>query len=140
MPFGRVSLVCGIDEEFRTFLDSQLDVAGDLVAVYTGDQRTHLGAGLGAVGDLEFCDAFSHAREQGLGGSVSHGNGDRDRHAALARGTEGRAGERVGRLVHVGIRHDDHVVLRPAQRLHPLAGAGAAAVDVLRHRRWSRQS
>ena len=42
---GNVSLVWRIDEELRTFLDAQLDVTGDLVAVDPGDQRTHLGAG-----------------------------------------------------------------------------------------------
>ena len=73
-----------------------------------------------------------HAREQRLGGAVSDGDGDGDGHAALAGGTVGCAGERVGRLVHVGVGHDDHVVLRPAQGLHPLAGLRAAAIDVLR--------
>src|SRR5580704_6201150 len=123
-----------IDEECCSFFDAQFDITGDLVAVYARNQWAHFRARLRAIGDLEARDALFHAREQGLGGAIADRNGHRDRHAALARGTEGRARERVGRLVHVRIRHHDHVVLRPAQRLYALAGRGAAAVDILSNR------
>ena len=63
-------------QEFRALFHSQLDISGDLVAVHTGDEGTHLGAGLCAIGDLELGDARSHACEQGLSGAVSHRNGD----------------------------------------------------------------
>ena len=54
------------------------------------------------------------------------------RHAALARGAEGRADDVVDRLVDHGVGHDDHVVLGAAERLHALAGARGALVDELR--------
>ena len=71
---------------------------------------------------LSLRDAFLHAREQGLGGAVSHRHGDRDGHAPLPGRAISRAGQRVGGLVHIRIGHHDHVVLRPAQSLHPLTG------------------
>ena len=40
----------------------------------------------------------------------------------------------VDRLVDHGVRHDHHVVLGPAERLHALAGLGRALVDEPRHR------
>ncbi len=59
------------------------------------------------------------------------GDGDRDGHAALASGSIGRAHQPVDRLVEVGVRHDDQVVLRAAQRLDALAGVRGGPVDVL---------
>ena len=129
-----------IDKELRSFFDAQVDIAGNLVTVDPGDQRTHLRAGRGAVGDLEARDTLLHPREQCLGRTFADGDRHRDRHASLARRTEGCARERVRRLVHVRIRHDDHVILRAAQGLHALAGGRAAAIHVFRNRRRAHET
>ena len=66
----------------------------------------------------------AHARRQPLDqrvADVADRDRDGDRHAALACRAVSRAHQRVGRLVEVGVGHHDHVVLRAAQRLHPLA-------------------
>jgi len=46
-----------------------------------------------------------------------------------------RADQRIDGLVHVGIRHDDGVVLGAAKTLRTLAGGGGALIDILRDRR-----
>jgi hypothetical protein len=51
------------------------------------------------------------------------GNGDRYRHATLSGRAVGGAHDRVDRLVEIGVRHDDHVVLRAAERLESSACA-----------------
>ena len=55
---------------------------------------------------------------------------NRDRHAALPGRTVGRGDRGVGGRVDVGIGQHDHVVLRPTERLHPLAVGRAGLVDV----------
>ena len=47
-----------------------------------------------------------------------HRHRDRNRHATFARRAVSRADQGVDRLVHVGVRHDDHVVLGAAEALH----------------------
>ena len=52
----------------------------------------------------------------------------------------GGAHQRVGRLVEIGVRHHDHVVLGAAQRLHAFAGRRGGRIDVFGDRASSRQS
>ncbi len=73
--------------------------------------------------------------DQPVGRLLADRHRDRDRHAALAGRAVARAHQRVDGLVHVGVRHDDHVVLGAAQRLHALARRASPAVDVLGDRR-----
>ena len=74
-------------------------------------------------------------RHQRVGHRVTNGHRHRDRYAAFAGGAVGRADERVGRLVEVGVRQDHHVVLRAAEGLDALAGGRAPRIDVLGDRR-----
>ena len=85
-----------------------------------GDERPHLGLGVGAGPDLQ----RAHPRHQlvhQLVADPADRDRDRHRHAALAGGAVGRAHQRVGRLVEIGVGHHDHVVLGAAQRLHALS-------------------
>ena len=61
---------------------------------------------------------------------LADGDRHRDGHAALACRTIGCTHHRVGCLVHIGIGHDDHVVLGPAESLHALILRGARVIDV----------
>ena len=61
-------------------------------------------------------------------------------HAPLPGAAEGRRLHRPGRLVEVGVGHDDQVVLGPARRLHPLAVPGAGLVDMPCHWPSSRRT
>ena len=97
---------------------------------WRGDQRPHLGLGVGAGADLQ----RAHPRHQLVHqrvADVADRDRDRDRHAALAGRAVGRAHQRVGRLVEIGVGHHHHVVLGAAQRLHALAVLRGGRVDVL---------
>ena len=80
-------------------------------------------------------DARNQFLHQPVGRGLADGHRDRDRHAALAGRAVARADQRIDGLVHVGIRHDDGVVLGAAKALRALAGGGGALIDILRDRR-----
>ena len=110
------------------------EVRRDLVAVLTGDQRAHLRLGLRAVTDRDLLGPVADRLDERVG-DLADGDDDRNRHAALAcRAVPGGDGG-VGGHVHVGVRQDDHVVLRAGERLHPLARLRPRLVDVFRDRR-----
>ncbi|KAG0920997.1 hypothetical protein G6F31_020507 [Rhizopus arrhizus] len=99
-----------------------------------GDQRAHFCIRLHAVLD----DQRLHARDQAfddLVGHVANDDGYRDRHAALAGRAIGRAHQRVGDLVQVGVGHAHQVVLGAAQGLYALAALCAFGIDVFGDRR-----
>src|ERR1035437_9639521 len=56
------------------------------------------------------------------------------RASTLASGAESGANDGFDGLRHIGVGHDDEVILGAAQGLHALAFGGGGAVDVLRHR------
>ena len=97
-----------------------------------GDQRAHLDTGRQTRPDLEFAGARRQAFDQSIG-HVADRDGDRDRHAALARRTVGGTDQCVDGLVEVDIGHDDEVVLGTAERLDALAGGATGSVDGLGH-------
>jgi hypothetical protein len=105
-----------------------------------GHHRTHLGRLVGRRADLERLDTGLELGNQRVGSLLAHGDGDRDRHAALARRTVACAHQRVGGLFHVGVGHDHHVVLGAAQRLHALSVGGAARIDIFGDRRGADES
>ena len=107
--------------------------AGDLVAVLARHERAHLDALLEAVADLDLRQAQLDRVDE-LVARVADGHDLGDRHAALAGRAVGRAHRRVGGHVDVGVGEDDHVVLRPAERLHALAVLRPGLVDVARDR------
>ena len=100
-----------------------------------GDERAHLGVRVGGRADLQRPHLRRQRLDQRFGRLLADRDGDRDRHAALAGRAVARAHQRVGRLVHVGVGHDDHVVLGAAERLHALTRRRAARVDVVGDRR-----
>ena len=95
-----------------------------------GDQRAHLGFAVGGRADLQSADARGERLDQPVGGLLADRNRNRDRHAALAGRAVAGAHQRVGRLVDVGVGHDDHVVLGAAERLDALPVSGAGPVDI----------
>ena len=123
-----------VDDELRAFLDAGLDVAEHALAMLARDERAHVGAFGRAGQDLDRRELGLQRRDQPVA-RIADGDGDRDRHAALAGGAVGRARERVRDGRGIRIRHDDHVVLGAAERLHALAGLRARAIHVLGDRR-----
>jgi hypothetical protein len=124
-----------VDDEFGAFLHADVDVAEHLLHVLLGDQRPHLGVRIGRRADLQRAHPRRQRLDQLVGGLLAHRHRHRNRHAALAGRAVAGAHQRVGRLVHVGVGHHDHVVLGAAERLHALAVVRAGPVDVLGDRR-----
>ncbi len=118
----------------RAGLGAGLDVARHLVPVLGRDQRAHVGARLGAVADLQLREPRRDGVDEPVG-DVTHRDGHRDRHAALACRAVGGRDRGVGGEVDVGVGQHHHVVLRAAEGLDPLAVPGAGLVDVAGDRR-----
>ena len=127
--------VTAIDDQFRPLVHTGFHQPQDVFLGRLGDNGAVIHVVAGGVGaDLQFLDPRDQLFDQAVGGFVAHRHGDRDCHAAFARSPIARTDQRVGGLVHVGIRHDDHVVLGPAKALHALAGRAATGIDVFRDR------
>ena len=99
-----------------------------------GDERAHLDAVIEAVADLDLRQPRLDRLDE-LSSRVADRDDLGDRHAALAGRAVRGADRRIGGHVDVGVGEDDHVVLRPAERLHALAVLRAGLVDVARDRR-----
>ena len=122
-----------IDHGLCAFRNALADQAFDALLRHARDDRAHLGVKLVALAHFQGLHALAQLRHQGVG-HVAHGDGHRDRHAALTGRAIGRADQRVHHLADVGVQHDHEVALGTAQGLHALAVADAFGVDVLGHR------
>ena len=98
-----------------------------------GDERAHFGSCVSTRADLDLRESGRDGLDERIG-DIADGNDDGDRHAALARGAVCSAYRRISCHVDIGIREDDHVVLRAAERLNALAVRGSGGVDVARDR------
>ncbi len=76
--------VAAVDEEGCAFGAAEVEVTVDAIEVLTGDEWAEVGFGFGAGGDLQGSDAWAELFDEGVGGGVGDGHGDRDGHAALA--------------------------------------------------------
>ena len=90
--------------------------------MHAGHQRSHFDVRRIASTNFQLLRALQHPRHQFVGAGAD-GDGDRNRHAALAGGTVGGADQRIGGAVEVGVGHHHHVVLRPAQVVDAAADA-----------------
>src|SRR5580692_3627598 len=122
--------IAAVDHELGAFLDALIDIAADLVEELPGHHRAVVGLRVGRGADLEAFDAGDQFFHQNVGSLLADRHGDRHRHAALAGGAVAGADQRIDRLVHVGVRHHDHVVLGAAKALHPFAVGGAGRVNI----------
>ena len=123
--------IAAVDNQFRAFLDAEVDVAAHFRQMFGGDQRPHLGFLIDAWGNLQRAHPW---RQFGYEFVARRSDCDRNghRHATLPGGAIGGAHQRIHGIVDIGVGHHHHVVLRPAQRLHALTGGGAALVDGFR--------
>ena len=124
-----------IDDHLGAVLLALVDITLDAFLRCGGDDRAHLDTRLVILADLQRPHLWRQLRHKAVRRLVANRQHRRDRHAALAGRAIGRAHRRVDSLVHIGVGHDDHVVLRPAQRLHPLAVRTATRIDILADRR-----
>ena len=127
--------VAAVDDQLGAFLDADIDIVLDAVQRLPGDQRAEIGRRVGRRTDLQALDARDQLVHQPVGRVLADRHGDRDRHAALAGRAVAGADQRIDGLVHVGVGHDDHVVLGAAEALRALAVRRRPRIDVLRDRR-----
>ena len=120
-----------VDDQLRALVDAGLDVACDLVAMGLVDHRPVLRSRIAGDTNLHRLDFSDHALTQFVSSLLADRHDDRERHAAFARRAEGGASEVLHDLVHVGVRHDDAVVLRPTHRLHALTVGCAGVINVV---------
>lgn len=124
-----------VDDELGTFLDALGDVAVDAVACGGRHERTEVGLLVGTGTDAQIGDTFGELGDEPVRGLLTDGHRDGQGHAAFACGPVRGADERISDLVHVGVGHDDRVVLGAAEALGALAVLRGGLVDVLRDRR-----
>ena len=123
-----------IDNEIGSFVHAKIDVAANFLVVSLRDQGSHVVTVVDAGADFQVRDLLLQLLDNGIGCVITDADGYRNRHAAFATGTEGRTHQRADSIVDIGVRHDDRVILCPAQRLHSLAVFRAGGVDVLGNR------
>ncbi len=131
-----------VDHQLRALRDAAIRPAPGCRSLRRrGDHRAEIHIVSGGIGaDLQLLDPRDQPLDQRVGRRLAHRHRDRDRHAAFARRAIARAHQRIRRLVQVGVRHDDHVVLGAAEALHALAVRAAAAIDVFARSGSSRRS
>ena len=120
-----------IQDEPGAFVDTHLDIAFNLRLVHGGDDRPVMRILVGRDADLQLLRLGCHPLDELIGRLLAHRHGHRQRHAAFAGRAIGCADDVFHRLLHVGVRQDDTVVLRAAHRLHALSVGGARRINVL---------
>ena len=111
-----------VDDQFGAGVDPGLHVAGDLVPVLPGDQRSHVAAPAAVTG-AQGGHPLGDLADQLVGDGIDREQ-RADRHAPLAGATAETAVDRgVRGQVQVRVRQHQHVVLRAAEGLHPFAVA-----------------
>jgi len=101
--------------------------------VLAGHERPHLDVGLEAVADLDVREPVVDRLDEPIR-RISDGHDLGDRHAPFTGRAVRRAHGSIGSHVDVGVREDDHVVLRAAERLDTLPMLRAVLIDVTRDR------
>ena len=121
--------IAAVDNEVGALFDAEIDVALDACLACASPVTSGPKSAEGSVDGPTF--SALHPRDQRLDQTIGrllpdgyrHGDG----HAAFAGGAVTGADQRIDGLVHVGIGHDDHVVLGAAETLHALAVVAAPA-------------
>ncbi len=123
--------VAPVDNQRGPLIDAGLHQPFDVCLCGCGDHGAVIDViARGIWPDFQLLDARHQLFDQTVGGFLAHRHSDRDRHAAFARRAIARADQRVRGLVQIGVRHDDHVVLRTAKALDAFAIRAARAVDI----------
>src|SRR5690606_11351132 len=117
------------EHEFRLLLEADLDVALDLADGLGVDHRSHVGAGLAAVAELERLGAVDEHLEERVVDAVLQDEAAGGR-AALPRGAEGAPEHAVEREVELGVVEDDLRVLAAHFEREPLVQAAAGLADL----------
>ena len=118
-----------VDHNLGARRGSAVDVGDDPVPMGLGHERAHLRVRVVARPNRDRRDPLRNGADE-LVGDRGDRNHDRHRHAPLSRRPEAGRDCRIGSLTDIGVGQHDHVVLRPPERLHPLARLRGRLVDV----------
>ncbi len=124
-----------INHKGCALVNAALDQAQNTLFGLCRDNRTviHIIA-IGVGGNAQFFHPWHQFFKQAVSGAFAYWDSNRNRHAAFASGAKTGPDDGVGGLVHIGVRHDDHVVFCATKALRAFAVGCGAAVDVLRNR------
>ena len=122
-------MVAAIDDHVGAIRDGDIDVRRNFVAVLASHKWPHVTATT-TITDAQLAHALGDLGNQGIGNRLN-GNDHRDCHAALASRAETSVDCRIGNQVEVGVWQHEHVVLRTAEGLNPLAVLGSGLKDIL---------
>ncbi len=97
-------------------------------------QRPHFSRRIGPRCNAQFIDARNQLFNQGICRGLANRHGHRNCHATFASRPVCSPHQGIDRLIHVGIRHNDHVVFRTTKRLTTFALRGCGFIDVFGNR------
>src|SRR5581483_9653667 len=117
--------------QLRPLAYADIDVACDALERLTIHDRAHFDTRIHAVSDPQGAGALREPGNDPIR-DVAHQYGDTDCHAALASRSVGRSDQAIDRLLEVGVRHHDQMILRAAECLHAFAELRAACVQAPR--------
>ena len=123
-----------IDNNLGAILFTLIDIAFNTGLGFGRNDRAHFNARFVILADLQRPHLWRQLADKPVGRVIANRQHRGNRHAAFASRSVGRAHGRINRLIHIGIRHDDHVVLGTAQRLNTLAVGTAARIDIFADR------
>ena len=122
-------MLATVDHNFRAIGNRDVDVGGNLVAVFSSYQWTHV-ATAATIAGAQLAHALGDLGNQSVGDWLN-GNDNRDCHAPLTCRAKASVNCRVGNQFEICIWQDEHVILRAAQSLHTLAVFGTSLIDIL---------
>ena len=133
-----------IDHQRCALARALFNIACNFGFMRRSNQRPHVltcvfVVGIDAVANIQTARAFGQTIDQ-LIRNFTHRHRDRNRHAALACRAIRRARERIDHSVHIRIGHHQHVVFRPAQRLHTFAMRRSGFINILCNRRGANET
>ena len=131
-------IVAAIGHQGSALFHAQIDITQDFLLVRRGYQRPHLvffATLFKPWTNAQLSDQRLQSGNQFIGRVVADDHRHRQRHATLASRAECAAHQGIDRRVQIGVRHDDGLVFRRAEGLHPLAVGTGGSIDMFRHRR-----
>src|SRR4029077_1883253 len=121
-----------IDNKFGTFLHAEINIVLHLIEMRPGNERSIVGLRVAGWSDLQAFDARNEFLDEDVCSLLADGHCHGYRHATLPGCTITCTDQSIDGLIHVRVRHDDHVVLGAAEALNAFAVGAAGGINVFR--------
>ena len=114
--------ITAVHHKGRALINAGLNEVEDVVFGGSGNHGTVIHVLSRRVGpNFQFFDPRHQFFNQAVCGLIAHWNRNGNCHTAFACGTIAGSDQGICRLIHIRIRHDNHVVFGSAKALHPFA-------------------